>query len=236
MSEKVTILRGVVGSTAYGLAHANSDIDRIAIHVAPVEKVLGLQGHAVITHTDVTNHPDVTSHEVAKYLALALKGNPTVTEAVWLSEYEILTPAGERLVEIRKTLLGAKSVRSAYAGYAVQQARRLCNRADAGKVGFDPDIGVKRIAKHGRHCMRLLLQAEELLRTGHLTVNVGAYRDELFAAGERAEESPYAYRDEVERRAYALDDLPSQLPDRPDKEVADRYLIDLRKECLDSPL
>lgn len=36
------LLKGVVGSTAYGLNHENSDVDYMGVFAAPTSEVLGL--------------------------------------------------------------------------------------------------------------------------------------------------------------------------------------------------
>ncbi|MEM7095550.1 MAG: hypothetical protein AAF567_21285 [Actinomycetota bacterium] len=84
---------------------------------------------------------------------------------------EVLDPRIEPLVAIRSRLLGQRTVRASYTGYAVAQARRLANRQAEGRKGFNSDLA-KRTAKHARHCFRLMLQAEQLLRTGEVTVDV----------------------------------------------------------------
>src|SRR3954452_3424124 len=123
------LLSGIIGSTAYGLAREGSDVDRLGMFAAPTETLLGL-------HTPKESHvstaPDRTLHEAAKWCRLALAGNPTVMELVWLPVglYEVLTPLGEELIGIRTSFLSAQRVRDAYLGYAVQQFRRLEARGD----------------------------------------------------------------------------------------------------------
>lgn len=143
------LLSGVVGSTAYGLATEDSDTDRLGIFAAPTVAFHGLHKPQ---ESHVTTHPDATYHEAAKWVRLALGGNPTVTELAWLERYEIRTPLGEELVSIRSALLSAKRIRDAYLGYATQQFRKLENRGDG---SFSADTR-KRTSKHARHLWRLL--------------------------------------------------------------------------------
>ena len=123
------LLSGVVGSTAYGLASAGSDVDRLGMFAAPTESLLGLRQPK---ESHVTTGPDKTLHEAGKWCRLALAGNPTVTELVWLPDdlYEIRTGLGDELVGIRTAFLSAGRVRDAYLGYATQQFRKLENRGD----------------------------------------------------------------------------------------------------------
>lgn len=71
------LLAGVVGYTAYGFAHAGSDVDRLGLYAAPTEELHGLHRPA---ESHVTTGPDVTLHEAAKWCRLALSCNPTASE------------------------------------------------------------------------------------------------------------------------------------------------------------
>jgi uncharacterized protein len=160
------LLSGIVGSTAYGLDHEGSDIDRIGMFARPTADLVGLTSPK---ESYVYKEPsDSTWHEARKYLSLALKANPTITELLWLPQYETTTDLGERLIEIRRSLLSARTVRTAYLGYSTQQFRRLENRGDG---SFSADTR-KRTAKHARHLYRLCAQAIILWQTGRLTVRL----------------------------------------------------------------
>ena len=157
------LLSGIVGSTAYGLAHEGSDIDRLGVFAAPTEAFHGLRRPA---ESHVTTGPDRTLHEAAKYCRLALSGNPTVSELLWLPEelYEVRTAYGEELIGIRRAFLSAKAVCDSYLGYATQQFRKLRARGNG--------AGRERSEKHARHLVRLLDQGVELHRTGRLTITL----------------------------------------------------------------
>lgn len=218
------LLSGVVGSTAYGLATEDSDTDRLGLFAAPTVAFHGLHKPK---ESHVTTHPDSTFHEAAKWLRLALSCNPTVTELVWLNDYETLTILGKELVYLRSSLLSARRVRDAYLGYATQQFKKLEARGDG---SFSADTR-KRTAKHARHLWRLLQQGCDLHQTGHLHVrltpepaaNCRAFGD-LVAAGEtyRAEQ---ALRDAEE-----MFDKPGVLPDKPDEAAAEAWLLRVRAE------
>jgi len=218
---------GVTGSTAYGLATDASDVDRLGIYTVPTERLLGLDFNMSKASVVLTNPDDVQMHEIGKYLGLVLKGNPTVTELLFLAEYEVLDPRIEQLIAIRSKLLGQRTIRASYTGYAVAQAKRLANRSAEGRKGFNSDVA-KRTAKHGRHCFRLMLQAEQLLTSGVITVDVSDHRDELFAVGELAESDVDAFLAKFEARKAQLDSLPSDLPEDPDWDAAHDFLVQFR--------
>ncbi|MFR9798781.1 DNA polymerase beta superfamily protein [Streptomyces sp. MS06] len=217
------LLSGVVGSTAYGLAHADSDIDRLGLFASPTEELHGLHRPQ---ESHVSTAPDRTLHEAAKWCRLALQGNPTVTELVWLPEelYEVRTPLGDELIGIRRSFLSAPRVRNAYLGYATQQFRKLLGRDDG-----TFSSGVRhRTAKHARHLKRLCTQGLELYATGRLTLRVddpGAYH----RFGEQAAADPRSAEPLLRRFEDAFAGTPSALPDRPDESAAEAWLRRVRR-------
>lgn len=214
------LLSGIVGSVAYGLAGPDSDVDRIGVFAAPTVAFHGLHPPR---ESVVTTDPDVTLHECAKYARLALSGNPTATELMWLPEecYETRTEFGDRLIGIRAAFLSAPRVRDAYLGYASQQFRKLTTR--------DSSIsGRRRSAKHARHLARLLHQGRVLYATGVLEIRLA--EPEWFRAfGERVAGGALAEAEELvaaAERDFAR--IRTPLPERPDEETVERWLLDVR--------
>ena len=216
------LLSGIVGSTAYGLAHQGSDIDRLGVFAAPTDALHGLH---TPRESHVTTAPDRTLHEAAKWCRLALGGNPTAMELVWLPDelYEVRTPPGDELIGIRTSFLCAKRVRDAYLGYAAQQFRRLENRGD----GSFPADTRKRIAKHARHLKRLCHQGLSLYTTGRLEIRVED-PEEYHAFGERVAADPAAALPLLRHYEAAFDETPTVLPERPDEAAAEAWLHRVR--------
>ena len=173
------LLKGTVGSTAYGLAHEGSDIDKLGVYRVSFRDLLGLDVAKAVDNSYVQHEPDITLHEVGKYLLLALKANPTILELLWLSDYDTRTTEGELIRVNRRNFLSERAVRGAYGAYAKAQADRLMRRRDEGKEGFG-SVPVSRVAKHARHCARLLYLGHQLLTTGQMRLDVSHMRDELF--------------------------------------------------------
>ncbi|WP_084713121.1 nucleotidyltransferase domain-containing protein [Streptacidiphilus rugosus] len=217
------LLSGIVGSTAYGLAHAGSDIDRLGVYAVPTEELFGLHRP---TESRVTSAPDSTLHEAAKWCRLALGSNPTASELVWLPEdcYEVRTGLGEELIAIRRSFHAAKPVRNAYLGYATQQFRKLVARDGRG------DAPPARQAKHARHLVRLLEQGVHLHRTGELRVRC-ADPDRLRAEGERLAAQPTAAEERL-RWAEEAFSARGALPDAPDERPAEAWLRRVRRAGL----
>lgn len=232
MPEGSKVIKAVtVGSTAYGLATASSDVDTLGVYVVPTELLLGLDGHKHADNSVVTNDPDQTLHEAGKFVHLALKCNPTILELIFAP----LVQQRDLYFSVSLDLAGQaaiheKGVRAAYGGYAKQQAERLVKRGAEGRKGFDPDLA-KRTAKHGRHCFRLMIQAEELLTTGEITLDVSEHRDEIFSMGELAERDPQAFYEAFEKRDAYLNSLSSVLQAEPNRDKVNHYLLNIRRRA-----
>lgn len=218
-----TILQGIVGSTAYGLATPSSDVDRMGVVVASTAEILSFHPPKPTT---VTVKPDLTLHEVGKFVGLVLKCNPSVTELLWLESYEVMatSPWGMDLIDMRQKFLSARLVKSAYLGYATQQFQKLIRRGDG---TFSADLG-KRTQKHARHLRRLVEQGFELYTTGNLTVRVED-PEAIHEFGRRVEEDPEVAIAYMARAEAEFADVKSALPDHPDEASVEKWLISLRK-------
>lgn len=222
-----TLLHGIVGSTAYGLAGPDSDVDRLGTYAAPTEAFHGLHPPVGKAASTVTTNPDITHHEVGKFAALALAGNPTVFELLWLPDdlYEIRTRLGDDLIGIRTAFLSAPRVRDAYLGYATQQFRKLEARGDG---TFSADTA-KRTAKHARHLARLIHQGRDLFTTGRLSVVLDDPAWYL-AFGERVAAGDIDHARALLADAEAdFDRCRSPLPNRPDETTVERWLLQVRR-------
>jgi predicted nucleotidyltransferase len=220
------LLAGIVGSTAYGLAGPDSDVDRLGMFAAPTMELLGLTSPS---ESRVTTSPDSTFHEAGKAVRLMLGGNPTASELLWLPDdlYETRTPLGDELIGIRTSFLSAKRTRDAYLGYARQQFTKLLSRDDG---TFSADTR-KRTAKHARHLMRLVEQGFELYATGNLRIRLEdpeRYRE----FGEQVSQDPEAVRPFMVKAEARFDDVRSALPDEPDEAAVEAWLLRVRRAFL----
>lgn len=220
-----TLLQGVVGSTAYGLDTPESDKDYLGVCAVPTISLCLLQKPQ---ESWVSENPDATTHEVGKYCNLALGGNPTVLELMWLPIYDVITPLGEELISIRREFLSARRVRDAYFGYATQQYRRILGRGDN---SFSADTR-KRTAKHARHLYRLLIQGLTIWSGGDLPIRLSpGQRDKIFAFGEQvASGNLVIMKNVLANYENTFDRDQSALPDQPNRPVVEDWLRRVRKE------
>lgn len=224
------LLRGIVGSTAYGLAGPNSDVDRLGVFAAPTTLFHGLDLPIDKKATEVGHDPDITMHEARKMAMLCLGGNPTVTEIMWLPDelYEIRAPLGDELIGIRSAFASAKRVRDAYFGYAVSQLRRLVETGQ-----FQSKMRA-RSSKHGRHLLRLLDQGFGYYATGELAIRVDDPQRYL-DFGEAVAADPERARAALAEAEEKFDSVRSPLPDEPDKLVVQDWLLRVRSAYYEAP-
>lgn len=227
--DNITVLAGIVGSRAYGLDTPDSDTDVLGTFLAPTRSMLGLNPNVDASDVrHVAGGDDSTFHELGKFLRLAVKANPTVSELLWLEEglYLARTEVGERLIGIRRDLLSAIGVRNAYLGYAASQVHRVQRE-------FATE---NRREKAARHTWRLLDQGLQLWRTGTMTLKVD--RDACFGFGRRVADGDLdLLLDHFHDCEQAFDLEPTVLPadNRAGLEAADRLLKDVRTQQLIDP-
>jgi hypothetical protein len=221
----VPLLTAIVGSQAYGLATADSDVDRLGVFAYPTMELVGLDTPSMTWTNPAGTKPDVTYHEAAKFAALALNGNPTITELLWLDSYEIVTPFGAELVALRRSLLSRQRVRNAYLGYATQQLDRLASRTDG---TFSSDTRL-RTAKHARHLYRLCHQGYGLYAHGFLQVRLDepekfrAFGEQVAGGGVEVARAMLAMYERL------FDKTVSPLPTVPDREPVLTWLAGVRR-------
>lgn len=225
------LLSGIVGSTAYGMAHEGSDIDRLGMYAERTERWHGLAPPTIndLTWTSEVK-PDIVMHEALKAVGLLLACNPAVTELLWLPGelYETREPLGEELIGLRRSLLSVAKVRDSYFRYAQRQHRTLTQLVTRGD-GASQD-GRKRIAKLGRHMLRLLQQGADLHLTGELTVRLTDHQvQQIRDFGERVGDDPEIARVALAQAEHRFD-CHGTLPERPDERAAEAWLLLVRRE------
>ena len=214
------IYRCVIGSQAYGLSGESSDIDRRGIYLPPAEVHWSLYG---VPEQLENNETQEAYWELQKFLVLALKANPNVLECLFTPLVEMATPMAEELRAMRPIFL-SRLVYQTYNGYVLSQFKKMqTDLRNQGRVKW----------KHVMHLIRLLLSGIEVLRTGSLSVRVDEHRDELLAI--RRGEMPWDQVEEWRRNLHRKFDAAyteTDLPERPDYEKANAFLVEARRRAL----
>ncbi|MFE9490950.1 DNA polymerase beta superfamily protein [Streptomyces sp. NPDC006641] len=218
-----TVYSCVMGSRAFGLAMEGSDTDLRGVFLAPTP--LFWRFEKPPTHVEGPVQEQF-SWELERFCDLALRANPNVLECLHSPLVEHTDAVGRELLSLRGAFLSRLAHRT-FVRYALGQRRKL--EADIRQYGAPR-------WKHAMHLLRLLASGRDLLRTGELTIGVGAAREELLAVKRGEVSWP-----EVERRMNRLaeeDDAAarnSPLPPEPDRARVEDFLIRTRRASVSWP-
>jgi hypothetical protein len=214
------IYRCVLGSHAYGLAKEASDTDRRGIYLPPATLHWSLFG---VPEQLENRETDEVYWELRKFVVLALKANPNILECLYTPIVEKSTPIADELLAMRERFL-SKLIYQTYNGYVMSQFKRLeQDMRTTGAIKW----------KHAMHLIRLLIAGVTGLRERSIPVPVGDYRDRLLAIRRGEVEWP-----EINEWRLALHkefDVvfgKTALPDRPDYERANAFLVWARRQMV----
>ena len=159
------ILKVLVGSRAHGLNRPDSDWDYRGVFVTPTSELLRLgaiEKKPKGVHWVEGAKEDDTSYELAHFLHLAVKSNPSILE-VFKAPVVESTPLGQSLLELFPYIWSSRRVVEAFTGYARNQRNKM----------FDDKYETReRKWKYAVAYIRALLQARELLVTGDMSLKV----------------------------------------------------------------
>ena len=214
------IFQCIIGSQAYGLADGESDIDRRGFYLPPADLHWSLYG----VPEQLECHETQEGYwEIQKFLVLALKANPNVLECLYSPLVEKATPLAAELLGMRDIFL-SRLVYQTYNGYVMSQFKKMqADIRDQGQVKW----------KHVMHLIRLLISGISVLREGFVPVRADEHREQLLAIKrgemlwEKTEKWRLALHTEFDK---ALEE--TKLPERPDYEKANDFLIKARRAAL----
>jgi hypothetical protein len=213
------IYRCVIGSQAYGLADADSDVDRRGIYLPPADLHWSLYG----VPDQLEDHGTQEAYwEIQRFLVLALKANPNVLECLFTPLVETATPLAQELLQNRSKFL-SRLVFQTYNGYVLSQFKKMqTDLRNRGEVK----------PKHLMHLIRLLIAGIEVLRTGIVPLRVDEHREKLLAIrrGGLAFDEVDQWRRSLHQQFDAAF-AESSLPERPDYEWANAFLIKARRSA-----
>ncbi|MGG8406073.1 nucleotidyltransferase domain-containing protein, partial [Streptomyces sp. 12297] len=163
-----TVYACVMGSRAFGLATETSDTDRRGVYLAPTPLYWRFEKPPAHVEGPLEEQ---FSWELERFCELALRANPNILECLHSPLVTQVTPVGEELLSLRGAFL-SRHAHTTFARYAAGQRRKL--EADVRTHGAPR-------WKHAMHLLRLLTSCRDLLRTGELTIDVGADRERFLA-------------------------------------------------------
>jgi len=213
------VYRCVVGSRAYGLDHDESDTDLRGIYLPPADLQWSLFGVP-----EQLERGEEAYWEMQKFIVLALKANPNILECLYTPLVEHAEPIAQELLDQRHIFM-SKLIYQTYNGYVMSQFRKLQKDIENhGEIRW----------KHAMHLIRLQLSGIIALHEGEIPVQVpDEYRERLLAIrhGETAWEDVNAWRLALHKDFDATFQT-TTLPERPDYEAANAYLVRARRSAL----
>ena len=223
----------VTGAHNFGFPSHNSDIDIRGVYVAPTDRMLGLRRRAnepVFDYFSDDRELDVTIEELGKYLELLCKSNGDRLE--WINS-DFLLSSGPDFYSLKNTVEKA-GVSKKLLNYYLHFGQNVWN----GETNAD---GIKR----DLYTLRIYMTGIKLLEEGVVDSNLPRLNqkfgfsvvDELITLKEKDEKrgSEGYSRERVAEVVEGLDERiqrsveRSTLPDEPDKDWINEYLIGLRR-------
>jgi len=210
-----------MGSHTYGTSQNDSDIDFYGIvvprrdmvfpHLAGVIKGFGDQGKSFdqyqqhhVKDEEVGKEYDFTIISIVKVFELARQGNPNILDMMFVPETCIAhsTQIGNLIRENRKEFL-SKQCFKRFKGYAYSQIKLMENKEPVGKrkdrveeFGYD--------TKYAMHLVRLLSQAEQILATHDMDLQLNREQHKAIRRGEWTKEQVLQFFHDKERQLEEL--------------------------------
>jgi hypothetical protein len=210
------IFRCIVGSTAYGLNHEGSDVDRRGFYLPPAVLHWGLAG---IPEQLETDHEECY-WEIEKFIRLGLKANPNILECLYSPLVETCTPLAAELIEMRHVFL-SRHIHRTYNSYVLSQFKKL-------EQDVRSQHGVR--WKHVMHLIRLLLSGAAVLKNGFVPLRVDEHREQLLAI--RRGDVPWEQVEQWRLKLHVELDRTletTRLPEHPDYQRANDFLLRARR-------
>jgi hypothetical protein len=209
--------RCVVGSRAYGLDHAGSDIDLRGFYIAPAHMHWALSD---VPEQLEYEEDDVCYWEVERFIKLALQASPNVLECLYTPLVEHCSEVAQELLDGRDMFI-SQMVYQTYNRYVMSQFKSMSQQRAKG-VEVNP--------KHATHLIRLMLSGITTLKHGFVPMSMNVHRDRLLAIkrGETPWQDINVWRLELhEAFDHALE--ATSLPEFPDYVRANAMLLKIRR-------
>lgn len=237
-NEGVEILRTLCGSRAYGLHNEDSDYDYHSVYLVPTVRLLTLDSE-VKAAVKIEGDDDSVAWELTHFLKLATKGNPTVIETyvaprieiphqrLGVSDYDNVW-IGNMLRDTFKLVLSKHAIFNSFRGYAASQFYHAERKGETNP---------RRQLKAAVAYMRTMYQGTMLLYDGtYNTILPPDFVAFLRQYREATEWTEYLNEKFLENREMAEVELvhaydKSKLPDKPNLEEINNFLIRVRRQA-----
>ena len=245
--ENNVMFEGITGSVAYGVSNDSSDMDIIGFCIPPKDVVFPhlrgeipgfstpgerfeqfQQHHIEMKEWGKTF--DITIYSIVKFVQLAMENNPNMVDSLFLPRRCVLhsTQIYEHLRENRQLFLHKGSWHK-FRGYAYSQLSKV-----KGKTNPSNEKRAASVEKHGfdvkfaYHVVRLLLEVEQIMMEGDLTLDRNAKMLKSIREGEWTLQELEDWAGAKEKQLEALYHT-SSIPHSPDQDRIKALLM----ECME---
>lgn len=238
--DTLTILRAEVGSRLYGTnLSEGGDRDELGVCIEDFSMATGFAEFEQFVYRSAEERDgkgarsesgdlDLTIYGLKKFLRLALKGNPTIVQLLFVPQAQWVKgdSNGAHLQDLAPFII-SRACGGAFLGYLQQQRQRFTGErggshgavhsADQERYGYD--------TKYAMHMLRLGFQGVELLTTGKLTFPVPE-REFLLnvRSGKSNTQTILTETGQLEKAIKSLLD-DSTLPRYPDGERVEQWML-----------
>lgn len=165
---------------------------------------------------------DITVYSIVKYFHLVMNNNPNMIDSLFTHRTCILhiTPLGETVRENRRLFLH-RGCWHTFKGYAYSQMHKMDTKEPEGKRKADRDRYGWDV-KFGAHCVRLLLEVEQILAEGDLDLQRHSEQIKAIRRGEWTKEQVknfFAQKEQHLEELYHKSALPWGPPEAQIKEL-----------------
>jgi len=236
----------LMGSEAYGVSSASSDVDVYGICIPPKHMVFPhLAGEILGFGAQIKRFETWQEHHVAafekswdfqilgivKFFQLAMENNPNIIDSLFTPRRCVLssTAIGEYIREYRRDFLHKGSWHK-FKGYAYSQLHKLqikVPQADGKRAALVEEHGYD--VKFGYHVVRLLLEVEQILVHGDIDLERDREQLKAIRRGEWPLERLMQWAQDKEKALEAVYHT-STLPYGPDEALIKRHLL----HCLEA--
>lgn len=229
----------LIGSHAYGTATAESDYDYFGIVTPPARYLLGLHTFESWAPGKDDANRDTKVYSIAKFVKLAVAGNPNVIEMLFLPEecYLYTSMAFLDLLRRRDKFL-SKQVFKRFSGYALGQFQKMEQGKKQGYMGHKRQELVEQLGydpKDASRLVHLLFMAQDIALKGEVNPRLGAGAHQIVMEIKQGLWS----LDDIKRYAQDLGDANEALfqracplPDEPDRDAIENILISIHRTAL----
>lgn len=222
-----TFYRVRVGARAYGLDDGDEEESIRGVYLPPAELQWSLYKPLEQIEQQHQGPNGVGTieeiyWEIERFVRQGLAANPGVLESMWSPAIISMTDLGKELRSIRDAFL-SKQILNTFTGYGISQFRKMTRARDRGE---EPS------ARHAMNLIRLLLSGISATQSGEMDVTAADHQTELIAIRTKrmSFDETFAWAVALQRQ-FESAIRTSNLPDLPDYETVNTFLIKARSQA-----